>query len=186
MYQSMTAVRYRYSSHRYSPYGCSTLGYSFVKVFLQSHGTEDPESPHNDFVRWICRNRAFFVGTHSLAECAKQLRHPVLTYKFKAWNPRFAGQAALHCFRESMERMGKTNLRLLCLDDGTHFRMGWAVNAARLYDEVFMIPGCSRPIILRRNEQGQYRLIGDALINGIAPDQTWSSTRADQLQHIEI
>jgi hypothetical protein len=82
--------------------------------------------------------------------------------------------------------MAELNMRLMCLDSEVGYHSGWAAIGARLYDEVFSIPGCGSPVILRLNGQGQYRLIGHAIVLGIMDNELWLKTKPEDLVQIEI
>jgi hypothetical protein len=115
----------------------ATMGYSYVLVFLASHGT-DPEYQHSKLVRWICCNRGFFTGACSLQESARRLRHPLFTYGLGTW---VKGQGYKTCTTwQRLQKMAEMNMRLMCLDNGPPCRVGWAAFDARLHDEVFLVP----------------------------------------------
>ena len=79
--------------------------------------------------------------------------------------------------------MARTGMRLMSLD-GKNVGMGWAAYDARLHDQVFLIPGCTVPVILRQGQDGTYQLIGDAQIHGA--DRVWEETRVRGLKTIKI
>lgn len=82
--------------------------------------------------------------------------------------------------------MVKSNMRLMCLDDGPEHRIGWAAPTARLHDEVFLIPGCNVPVILRCVEPGKYQLTGDAIVPGAMKNEIWRNIKSEDLMNIEI
>ena len=165
-------------------------GYSFVKSFLPSHGSPDPEMIHNKLVRWICGNRAFSTGESTLSESATQLRHPFLMHGWNAWsatywNNKFWGNEADRVWAR-MDRTVKLDMRLMCLDDGPKYKIGWAAKGARLHDEVFLIPGCSSPAILRKRPNAKYEVVGDAVVTGAMQGELWEKLRLEHVQDIEI
>jgi hypothetical protein len=82
--------------------------------------------------------------------------------------------------------MASDNMRLMALDNAS-FGIGWAALGGRLHDEIFLIPGCSTPVILRRHEaDGQYKLGGDALVIGAIKSEVWRNTTAADLVDIEL
>jgi hypothetical protein len=169
---------------------CTVHGHSFVKSFLPSHGSPDPEMLHGELVRWICANRAFFTGASTLAESATRLRHPFLMYGWNAWNRtywdnRFWGNEAILVWRK-MSMMAKLDMRLMCLDGGPEYQIGWAAKGARLHDEVFLIPGCSSPAILRKRPDAKYEVVGDAIVTGAMQGELWEKLRSEHVQNIEI
>jgi hypothetical protein len=67
---------------------------------------------------------------------------------------------------QHMEWRARDDMRTMCLDAGPRWRIGWAAKGAWLNDEVFLIPGCSSPVILRKNEDGRHQVVGDAIVLG--------------------
>jgi hypothetical protein len=168
----------------------SVHGYSFVKTFLPSHGRPDPEMLHSKLVRWICGNRAFFTGANTLADNATQLRHPFLMYGWNAWswtywNNKYWGNEPRWVW-ERMDRTARLDMRLMCLDDGPQYKIGWVAKGARLHDEVFLIPGCSSPVILRKRPDAKYEVVGDAIVTGAMQGELWEKLRLEHVQDIEI
>ncbi|RYN16358.1 hypothetical protein AA0115_g12413 [Alternaria tenuissima] len=169
---------------------CAVHGHSFVKSFLPSYGSPDPEMQHSELVTWISANRAFFTGASTLAESATQLRHPLLMYGWNAWSwtywdNRFWGNEAILVWRK-MSMMAKLDMRLMCLDGGPEYQIGWAAKGARLHDEVFLIPGCSSPAILRKRPDAKYEVVGDAIVTGAMQGELWEKLRLEHVQDIEI
>jgi hypothetical protein len=82
--------------------------------------------------------------------------------------------------------MVETDMRLMCLDKGVAFRIGWAAAAARLHDEVALIPGCSMPVILRRQQERTYQLVGPAIVIGAMRREIWQKRKAEEVQKIII
>ena len=165
-------------------------GHSFVRSFLPSHGSPDPEMIHSKLVRWICGNRAFFTGTSTLAESATRLKHPFLMHGWNAWSATywdnmFWGNEACWVW-ERMGRTARLDMRLMCLDDGPQYKIGWAAKGARLHDEVFLIPGCSSPVILRKRPDAKYEVVGDAIVTGAMQGELWEKLRLEHVQDIEI
>jgi hypothetical protein len=161
-------------------------GYCYLRVFLASHGDPDPAHQYGDLQIWICGNRTFFVGVDSLEECAKALRHPLLLYgplAYKTWE--LSESHHLGLFQHMMWR-AQYDMRMMCLDAGPKWRIGWAAKGAWLNDEVFLIPGCSSPVILRKNEDGRYQVIGDAIVHGTMKSEYWGTLKAEDIQHIEV
>jgi hypothetical protein len=82
--------------------------------------------------------------------------------------------------------MASTTMRLVALDNAS-FGIGWAALGARLRDEIFLIPGCSSPVILRQHEaDGQYKPVADAIVIGAMKNEVWENTTAADLVDIEL
>ena len=162
-------------------------GYSFVAVFNPSHGSQGADYVHRDLVDWLCGNRTFFTGAHTMGYHAKKQPHPLFSHRLNMWGPEYHNGPA--CFDVVWTRfvdMVKSNMRLMCLDDGPEHRIGWAAPTARLHDEVFLIPGCNVPVILRCVEPGKYQLTGDAIVPGAMKNEIWRNIKSEDLMNIEI
>ena len=175
-------------SYRWIPrwYISFSLDYSFTRAFLESHDTGDEEHQHDKLLQWIRANRNFYTGDLSLSSAAKRLWHPFWTRGIFAFDFWLLIDRDRELFREDMSMIARTDMRLMGLDSHFPHRMGWAAPAARLYDEVFLIPGCRSPAILRPTTDGKYRLVGDAIVIGAMMGEVWKDVTAEQLQHIEI
>ncbi|KAF3802183.1 hypothetical protein GCG54_00012429 [Colletotrichum gloeosporioides] len=71
---------------------------------------------------------------------------------------------AMRCY--SSVRMG---MRLFMTDQD---HLGWAISSCQPGDELFLIQGCSVPLVLRKKENGKlYELIGDSIVHGLMDGQ---------------
>jgi hypothetical protein len=77
----------------------------------------------------------------------------------------------------------RINERLMLLDN-EDFGIGWAAYNAQLHDEVFLIPDCSVPVILRQRQDDTYHLVGDADLVGTK--EVWEKTKAEDLMNVKI
>lgn len=169
----------------YSKYMRSNIrGYCWLRVFLCDYMANcDAESPQSNMVRWLWGNRKFFAAGYFLEEHAAKLWHPFFSCGLLAW--RRALFFSPNWPFVALENAASEDMRLMCLDDDS-FGIGWAVKRARLCDEVFLLPGCSRPVILRRTEHGKYAFIGDAIVGGIMQGELWKETKDEHLTEVEI
>jgi hypothetical protein len=168
-------------------YMSAVHGYSFVEAFNPSRGSQGADYVHRDLVDWLCGNRTFFTGAHTMEHHAKKQPHPLFSHGLKAWGPEYENKQT--CFDVVWTRfmdMAKSNMRLMCLDDGPAHRIGWAVPTARLHDEVFLVPGCNVPVILRCAEPGKYQLTGDAIVPGAMNNEIWGNVKSEDLMNIQI
>ncbi|KAF2182072.1 hypothetical protein K469DRAFT_713151 [Zopfia rhizophila CBS 207.26] len=119
---------------------------------------------------------------------AKRLSHLFLLYGLSAWNSRYFGEDYSQADKVwgYMKRMAKSDMRLMYLDNEFHSRIGWAARAARLHDEVFLLPGCSIPVILCRRDEGRYQFVGDTIVIGAMENEVWKKTGAEDLTLVEI
>lgn len=167
--------------------------YMFTHIFLRSHDHRDLEgSTLSQAALWVRANRSFVVGGSPIQEYAERLQHRWLFCglhyfmaerlgKYKTapgyyWWPDF----------ELLEERAAENMRLICLDSDKG-RIHWAHLDADLDDEVFLIPGCRAPVILRRYEaDGHYQVVGDAHIFGAMEGEIWETTTEADLVNITL
>lgn len=76
-------------------------------------------------------------------------------------------------------------LRLMSTHKGD---VGWAHPNANIRDEVFLIPGCSMPTILRPipQQHGVYRIVGHAYVDGFMDGKAWSEAEPQEMVNIAI
>ena len=68
--------------------------------------------------------------------------------------------------------------RCFCLTADRLIGMGSGFMAA---DDIIVVPlGCSTPVILRRDGQGEYRFVGDVYIHGYMEGRAWDELKANQ------
>lgn len=154
------------------------LGYSYIKVFTTTHGPEgDQQTVNSNLRRWICRNRRFYTGALFLDQHAEPLKHPMITFT----------RMAHHIARWThFQQIAMMDMRLMGFDSVLASQIGWASTRARLGDEIVLIPGCSRPAILRRTASGDHQLVGDAIVSGVMLGELWEKTTAQDLTNICI
>ncbi|KAF4819822.1 Heterokaryon incompatibility protein 6, OR allele [Colletotrichum tropicale] len=109
------------------------------------------------FYKWLfCkRNLKFKIDGIPLANwlCAATIKTSVDTKK-----------KAMQCY--SNVQMG---MRLFTTDRN---HLGWATSSCQPGDELFLIQGCSVPVILRKQKKGDmYQLIGDSIVHGLMNGQ---------------
>jgi hypothetical protein len=87
---------------------------------------------------------------------------------------------------DDLKKMASKHMRLMCLSDAS-FGIGWAAPGARLQDEVFLIPGCSMPIILRQHGTNRrYKLMGDSIVIPAMKNEIWKKIKQADVVKIEI
>ncbi|KAH0423119.1 heterokaryon incompatibility protein [Colletotrichum camelliae] len=63
----------------------------------------------------------------------------------------------------------KMGMRLFTTDQN---HLGWATSSCETGDELFLIQGCSVPVVLRKKDKGElYQLIGDSIVHGLMEGQ---------------
>ena len=56
--------------------------------------------------------------------------------------------------------------------------IGWAHPRAQPGDQIFVVGGCTVPVILRSRDNGGYVLVGDAYVEGIMDGEAVADARA--------
>jgi hypothetical protein len=154
--------------------------YRYVHAFLPSHGSYDPEVPGAELPRWLCANRRFFAGGRALEDHAKRLWPTIFHCGLATWL--YEDERVF----KGMIDMAKRDMRLMCLD-AQAFGIGWAAKGADLGDEVFLLPGCSVPVILRKaGQEGRYSFFGDAIVIGAMENEVWGRLKPSDLCEVEI
>lgn len=76
-------------------------------------------------------------------------------------------------------------MRMMSQSDG---RVGWAHPRAQLDDEVFLISGCTMPVILRRwPGQNGHALVGHSYVQGLMDGEFWRRMDKEKdLKDVEI
>jgi hypothetical protein len=144
----------------------SVRGYSYTLAFSASHGEIDSEVAASPLAKWISGNRKFFTGGRCLEDRARVVNTRVLSHAFFFCGFYYSSSTFVRSGNRYFDPMldaAKMDMRLMCLDDG-RTSLGWADHRARLHDEVFLIPGCYRPVVLRKFHEGRYKVVGDAVV----------------------
>jgi hypothetical protein len=186
MAKAMLNANCRYNSVSWLQKGRQYREHSFLYTFRASHGEYDPGQLGGELLKWICANRDFYAHGSTLAQHAERLRSIILHYGPTLLVTACYMERDKHAVFDPLIRMAKKDMRMMCLDVDT-FGINWATRGARLHDEVFLLPGCSVPVILRSTGQdGQYRLIGDAIVIGAMIGEVWETLNPSQFPQIEI
>ena len=88
-------------------------------------------------------------------------------------------------FLSALSSILDEGLRLMTAHKGD---VGWAHPDACIRDEIFLISGCSMPIILRAvpEQYGVYRVVGHAYVDGFIDGKAWSDARPTEMTNIAI
>ena len=116
----------------------------------------NPKSPVR---QWLDANQNFIAFGKSLRDLAQEF-----SLSFSARMKLGAlSKGGRRSATESVVAAVSSNLRLMTLDQSI-WGIGWAHPDALLGDEVFMLPRCSIPAIMRLERNKQYRLVGAAMV----------------------
>jgi hypothetical protein len=85
---------------------------------------------------------------------------------------------------EAMQEMVQEDLRLATLEEG---HIGWAHPDADLGDHIFLLSGCSTPIVLRLlPEKRIFVVVGHSYVDGFMNNEIWDSLEKSDLDNICI
>lgn len=91
---------------------------------------------------------------------------------------------------EPLVRLALQDLRLIALQKGEEaIVMGMGHRNARVRNEVYILPGCSVPVILRRERLGHrdvFKLVGDAVVPEVMEGQKWRCRGNEPLVDVEL
>jgi hypothetical protein len=77
-------------------------------------------------------------------------------------------------------------MRLMTTDRGD---VGWAHHYSRIRDEIYLVSGCSMPVILRpayREGIKVYKVVGHAYVDGFMDGKAWSKARSHDMVALQI
>lgn len=188
--------------------------YFLARVFTLSHLVGDTEDGSGWFGKWLDANRLFLFQNKTLQQhgrntrtrlgerqfwCATFAKAPDPPYFPRGWE--VSDQMNLILFSlwrrgisqcktlyKPLKDVAKQNRRLMSLRLlDRESVIGLANPDARLSDEVFLIPGCSMPVILRPQPDGQrYEVVGEAVIPGAMDGEIWHDRDNCKFTDVEI
>ena len=67
-------------------------------------------------------------------------------------------------------------------------QIGWAHPDARVGDKIFLLEGCSMPVILRhpKHNVDEFEVVGHAIVDKVMDGSLWSNLDRRELQDIRI
>ncbi|KAN0117324.1 hypothetical protein V8E51_003301 [Hyaloscypha variabilis] len=84
---------------------------------------------------------------------------------------------------KSVREILKDDMRFMTTKKGY---FGWAHPRAEQGDQIFLLPGCSVPVVLRTKVEGGYTMVGDAYVQGIMFGELMGDDQDVPWTHIEI
>jgi hypothetical protein len=141
---------------------------------------------------WLMQHRSFEIAGRTLSEWSRdrgidfldRLGHHSRRLLVRAWHDEpFHLRRTQTC--DAISRVLDDGLRLRTTDTG---HIGWAHPRARKGDQVFMLQGCSMPVILRpapewREASPTFTVIGNAFVHAGMYGELWVGEE-DNLQHL--
>jgi hypothetical protein len=135
------------------------------------------------YAQWLSTNQLFMFGQQTLHNHAKSMGLVLKRGHFWKWAESVMDllnastkHKELHWKRihKPLKIIAKQHMRLMTLATGEKGVIGLAHSAARQNDEVFLLSGCSVPVILRRIPGShQYSVVGDAIVPGAMFGEKW-------------
>lgn len=178
---------YRRSRHAYT--------YFMLLVFGGEPDEENP--PHGWYGRWIQENQQFKFGGRSLRDHAEGMTSVIRRKRLWRWTRKLkdgaranAGHGELRKWERinaPLRKIAKQHMRLMSVSLDGRGILGLAHRGSREGDEIFLLPSCSVPVILRQESDTQrYRLIGDAILPGAMFGEIWGTSLMNKARSIEI
>lgn len=122
---------------------------------------ETPSAVHPHFLDWFERNRTLHIGSHSLEQICKSAKPLQSSAKVDLMDIMTNEQGFLSRFRDTTEWM----TRRLMITNEAH--IGMVPCRARKGDQVWVLLGCSIPLVLRRWEHKEgFQVIGECYLHG--------------------
>ncbi|KIX03749.1 uncharacterized protein Z518_07302 [Rhinocladiella mackenziei CBS 650.93] len=150
------------------------------------------EEDHRDVYSWFDNNEALMIHGKTMQErvewgkkkwigprtfVRKVFELPQAVFQRRAQPISFFAEGHIvAAIRSALDE----GLRLMTID--RHRRIGWATEGAMVNDKVFLLPGCTLPVILRpRANKGGYSLVGHAYVHGVMDNEVWSQVTSSQM-----
>ena len=178
--------------------GC-TYPYIYFMLLTFGGGTQGDESeaPNGWYAQRLHANQRFRFAERTLQEHARDMRSVLGYRRFWRWaesvkdtlraSIRHGELRDLQRIHQPLRTVAQEHMRLMSLTIDGKGVTALAHSAAREEDEVFLLPGCSVPVILRKVPDGnQYCLVGDAIVPGAMFGEQWTIHTGNELDEVEI
>ena len=161
----------------------------YLTEFLRIWRSPSYNVPIDDVIQsWINAHRSFHVHGKTMQEWAKWmawtktgLRHrEVDSHNKKSLTWRSKWQVV--AWKELLVNI-KRGRRLIIT---SHGYVGWAIHKAQKWDAVFILQGCTVPVILRKREEGGYYVIGDAYVQGVMMGEAVKGAKEDDWMDVPL
>lgn len=136
---------------------------------------------------WLCKHRDFVIHGKPLIWWSQGKLNPIIDFEDRLFGKaeRFLYHAVqdegftfsqrIKDLTAAVTRVLKDGLRLIETSAGT---TGWAHPDAQPFDEVYLLEGCSMPVVLRQlggreKQSSEYEVVGDAYLNGYMYGTKW-------------
>ncbi|THV47046.1 hypothetical protein BGAL_0339g00060 [Botrytis galanthina] len=134
-----------------------------------------PDDVHPLFLDWFERNRTLRIGSHSLEQICKATPLPNSEFStdYDFMDISTNEQAFISRFRDTTKWMAR---RLMTTNQGL---IGMVPCRARKSDQVWILLGCSIPLILRKWEDNEgYQVIGECYLHGYMSGEIQEEVRS--------
>lgn len=175
--------------HKYKKYTEASLApnllfTSFYKIFKALHSDDEQV---NAVFTWLRENEGFKMHGRTLHDRAFWAPVSISVNWLKAAfvpDTHMTTPLDFPHLTKVISRIVQEKLHIITLEDG---QVGWADPRARFDDEIFMLAGCSVPVVLRRQHPGssKYIVIGRAYVDGFMDGERWREGE-QQARRIDI
>jgi hypothetical protein len=104
---------------------------------------------------WIDAAKGFPIQGRSMSEWSARYNRPG---RFRNWSDNEVHRLCIHLDQILQRR------NFMTTDIGY---VGWAHDQAEHGDSIYLLPGCSIPVILRARDRGGFTVVGDAWVQGV-------------------
>ena len=163
-------------------YGRCTYPYIYFMLLVFGGGGMDVEEAAPG-AQWLSTNQRFIFGQRTLREHAMSMGLLFTHGPFWRWTEsvmEMMKASATHKeldwerIHKPLKTIAEQHMRLMTLVTRDKCFIGLAHPNARQEDEVFLLSGCSVPVILRKiHESHQYSVVGDAIVPGAMFGDKW-------------
>lgn len=154
---------------------------------LWSNETMDWLSEHDKPTwKWLTLNNTFSFAGQELQAWAQggrpsSLRHAASLLTGRTGSDPFAKAKYPRFVEETVKKVLADNMRLMTTAEG---HVGWAHPLTKPGDGVFLLTGCTMPVILRATKSARrFKVIGDCYVHGVMEGEVWER-RASESEKI--
>lgn len=173
------------------------LTYFMLLVFGGQLEAEEAGGPEGWYAEWLHANQRFVFGKQTLRGHAREMTSVLGHERFWRWTEKFkdslrasAGHGELRDWKrlhQPLRKIAQEHMRFMSIVVNGKGVLGLAHPGSRERDEVFLLPGCSVPVVLRKVPgTRRYTLIGDAVVPGAMFGEMWRSGPGGEFGSIEI
>jgi Heterokaryon incompatibility protein (HET) len=167
-------------------YNCP-YSYQWLATMLYIWRSSKEVGFDRDAQAWIDRHRGFTIHGHTLRDWATwkaKTRNGVAT-RMRAVSARRCGLLAYeqHSLLPYLSRQIQYGVRLMITSTG---HIGWARERGQVGDRLYLLKGCSVPVLLRPRQQGGFLVVGDAWVYGFMAGEAVKDVEESAWTYVEL